>query len=224
MLIVVFLTRGQENLFLSSPSSGQPFMSIHIKGTWSFLLSTHNDHRRSEAMKRPIAICVFLIFLLASAAVFITLGVLFLIKRDVTFDVVPPQLSGTTSLRSLATGDLPIPVTVHVVNENFFPITLRNLTVSAAHPAYSSVLGTGSLHDSIHLKRRGNTTFIVPFVLSYSDTHDPGQGYLSSALSNCSQVTGILAADVSISAAYDTWVQDGLITRNLDFSIRCSGA
>ena len=80
--------------------------------------------------------CVCIMTTLVILTIIITLCVLFLVQRDVNFDIVPLSLSNVTIDPNPSGFTVPINPSVQAENDNFFDVHLTNVVVNGFHPLY----------------------------------------------------------------------------------------
>lgn len=171
-----------------------------------------------------ILICIicFSILLVSSA---IILPVLFLIQRSVTFDVIQFNID-TNSTSRISTGfNISAYPVIHVVNDNFFDITLSNLRVSS----YTDLYGQGKQplgytpilpNEIIELPPRNSINFTLTFIIIYDRTYDTELVFLKNLLSNCTS-TNSINLYFNLESNYKMWAQSGHIQENRHITIPC---
>ena len=163
--------------------------------------------------------CIFLFLALAAI-----LGVLFVIPRTVTFDMLPIAVENSTIDATPEGFTLPVKPIVSSRNDNFFNIYLDKVRVDGFHPAYSGgsqSLGTGGV-DGVVLKKRETTLFGFPFVVHFNRTYDPELAYFSELLTNCSSTTNSnLFFFVDISVDYHMWAKGDILRQRKEIVAPC---
>ncbi len=168
---------------------------------------------------RIIGVVLFVLLILSAA---IILPLLFLVPRNVSFDILPISVENTTINVTPDGFFLPVTPIVLANNENFFDILLKKVSISGSHPSYSDghiALGTG-LVTNVNLNKRSFTQFPFLFNVQFNKTLDPQLSYLSSMLTNCSDPTNSkLYFDISVDVAYKMWAKSDSMNdkRNIIF-------
>jgi len=182
---------------------------------------TPSPRRRRSWKKITCAvICCIIIPLI------IILPVLYLVQRDVTFDIVPINIEEETINIDPNGFSIPVTPTVHTKNENFFDITLTNIDVKGSHPAYAQglvPLGYGNT-SGVVLPKRSETDFQFPFMVQYSRSSDTGIVYFSQLLTNCTNPDPNgrnLYLDISVDISYDMWARSGTISEVRNILVPC---
>lgn len=166
------------------------------------------------------SICLFIL------VVIVTLPILYLVRRDVSFDIVPINIEEETINIDPNGFNIPVNPTIHTKNENFFDISLNSVKVEGSHPSYANgvvPLGMGTIEQVI-LFKRSEMDFQFPFLVQYNRTFDPSAEYFTQLLTNCTNVDPNgrnLYLDVSVMVEYHTWVQSGVINENRNIVIPC---
>jgi len=165
--------------------------------------------RRSRKRRWCIALCI--VFSVIFVVLAVTLPVLFLVRRDVTFDIEPPAVENSTVNVDPSGFTIPIDPTVHATNKNYFDVLLTSIFVAANHPSYANgsvPLGTGTLND-VNLPKRSTIDFRFPFVVAYNRANDPNFAYFGELLQNCTQPEAKLYLSVPIDVQYHVWAKSG---------------
>jgi hypothetical protein len=169
-------------------------------------------------------ICGWICFCIMVLA--IVLPVLFLVKRDVTFEIEPINISEETINIDPSGFSIPVNPTIHTENDNFFDISLDMVLVTGSHPSYAGgtvPLGTGNL-SSVVLSKRSEMDVTFPFLVQYNNTFDENTQYFSELLTNCtnSEEAGRnLYLDVRILVNYHMWAKDGNLDEHREFIFPC---
>ncbi len=197
----------------------QTLKGITVRGSQCTMeaLQQRRERRRTLAL--------LLLILMLSLATLATLAGLFLIKRNISFNI--EVSSGNFSLPDLIpTVPFPLLIVVRAMNENFFPIVIRHATITGTHPLYNGTLGTGNLTE-VTLNQRGNTSFDIIFELVYDPSVDSSGAFILAALRNCSSSADNsssaigLSPQASIEGSYMTWIQSGTLSEMRDIKVAC---
>ena len=177
---------------------------------------------RSKGRKFLICLTVFVCCVLLP--ILIILAVLFLVERHYSFDIQPLSIDNSTIQVSPNGFSIPLDPIIHVSNDNFFDIRLTDLQVNGTHPLYgygTVPLGTGYLQQ-FTMESRSEADFTFPFLVQYNSTNDPGIGYFSQLIENCTDASNRqLYLEVSFSVNYDTWAKSGNIFETREVAVPC---
>lgn len=175
--------------------------------------------------QRPKRIWYFVgCFMLTIVVILITLGVLYLKQRQVSFTILPISINDTIINMNPDGFLIPIDPIIQAHNDNFFDVKLNTISVQALHSNYAngmSPLANGSL-SNVLLKHREDTTFIFPLLFTYNSTLDPSYIYFEKLLTNCSDPTNAqLHIQVDINVDYSVWAKSGTMQDNRDLMVPC---
>lgn len=178
--------------------------------------------KKKRFRKRTKIICALLCFIVLALA--IILPVLFCVRREVTFNILPLAVDDQVVNIDPSGFVIPVNPTIRVENDNFFDITLSDVVVEGSHPLYGGgaiPLGTG-LATAVVLDNRATTDFIFPFLVQYNRTFDESFAYFSEILSNCTNPVGAtLYFGVDIKATYSMWAKSDSIHEKRSFTVPC---
>lgn len=165
-----------------------------------------------------IVLCCCVIFLILIVAVGVVLGILFLVQRDVSFDLEPIVIDNSTIVLTPDGFIFPLQPKVIAVNDNYYDIKLATVHLQGSHPLYG-VLAVGSVQNVV-LFSRLTTDFDIPIEISYNRTNDQDTTYFSELLTNCSQ-SGNLYLDAYYNVHYSMWAKSGELSEIKQVYIPC---
>lgn len=178
--------------------------------------------------RMSIAWIIFIvIFSILVVTAIIVLAVLFLVQRTVSFDVVSFNINNDALNRSSDGFSISANPDVHILNDNFFDITLDNIQLNLYHNLYVSgtkAIGYSLINDDvITLHRRSSTEYSFIFFLLYSRTADNELLFLKSMVNTCSLSSpdNVLNFSLDIYTNYHMWAKSGDIHEIRSLTIPC---
>lgn len=182
--------------------------------------NTIQDTQRRHC--KPVIIVAIVVSSLIFITLLITLPVLFMIQRDVSFNLVPLNIDNSTINVTPEGFKLPVAAKVSSKNENYFNIYLDNIDLKATHPLYNnetSSLGYGNSSSNV-LYSRKETIFEISFFVEYNRLNDPNFTYFNDLLKNCSN-SQQLYFDVFVNVHYHVWAKSSSMNIAKNINIDC---
>lgn len=174
--------------------------------------------------KRTYFICGVILFILLVIATLVTLGLLFLVQREVSFDLTPLAMENATINITPDGFVLPIAPEVHAKNDNYFDINLSSVDIKGFHPGYTNgtiPLGFGNV-TGLTLHKRDTTTFEIPFLVMFNRTLDQDLTYFALLMENCSRTDNAeIYFDVHVSVDYKMWAKNGNMLDKREILVPC---